>query len=97
MSQSGQYPQAYNEPENNVLGAGNPQGVPTFAFNPSSGYFASEPSSYKGGRARKNKSKKHTKKSRKHKKQIRKHKKQTRALHNSDKVKTHIKKTPNNS
>jgi hypothetical protein len=90
MSQSGQYPQAYNEPENNVLGAGNPQGVPTFAFNPSSGYFASESSSYKGGRARKNKSKKHTRKSRKQKKQI-------RTLNYRYKLKTHIKKTPNNS
>ena len=63
MTISGTFPEIY---KTNVLA----DPVPTGAFNPGSGYFANEPSSYRGGgRRRQNKkSKKHkSKKNKTHK------------------------------
>jgi hypothetical protein len=48
MTISGTFPEIY---KTNVLA----DPVPTGAFNPGSGYFANEPSSYRGGRRRKSK------------------------------------------
>ena len=71
MTVSGTFPEIY---KTNVLA----DPVPTGAFNPGSGYFSNEPSSYRGGKSKRKQRQRQNKQSKKNKSKKNKSKNRTR-------------------